>query len=244
MKSKTLSFNCHTSEKSCRRAGSAGMVKETWKRQLWVFAVSCLVYFLNYPVKGLLAFNRWSAYKELQKEPDALKRIFFHTLYGTPAGNGGDLPMLLCMAALLGIVCAVSSFSYLHSRNKVDFYHSLPVKREKLFLYQMLASVINYLIPAAVGMLLLMGVGAVKGAWTPAAFGAGLASVLVGLVIFLMSFALAALAMMLTGRILVGILGILVFFGYSCYLYLLGEMYGDWFFDTYYSSTMKVNGEL
>ena len=41
------------------------------------------------------------------------------------------MTVFLMMGASL--ICGLSSFSYLNSKSKVDFFHGIPVRREKLF---------------------------------------------------------------------------------------------------------------
>ena len=43
---------------------------------------------------------------------------------------GGQNVFVKLAVIILAVTCGVSMFAYLHNRRKVDFYHSLPVKRE------------------------------------------------------------------------------------------------------------------
>ncbi len=227
MKSRTLSFS---------------LMMETFKKQIWVFAVSCLAYFLVYPVMGMMSIGQWKEYHEMTLK--LMQKLFFWSLYGSPYQTSEQLSVILSVTVLLGIISAIAGFSYLHSRTKVDFYHSLPIRKEKLFLNQLAVSTMIYLIPAFVGMILMIGVGALNNVFTLKAFGGGLAAVFVGLVFYLMSFALAALAMLLTGRLLVGILGTMVFFGYAILLQQLGYVYCGIFFHNYVNENIDRSQSL
>ncbi len=218
MKSRTLSFS---------------LMMETFKRQIWVFAVSCLAYFLVFPVNAVMSIGQWKDIYGVTLE--LMQKLFFWSLYGSPYGTAEQLSTILCVTVLLGILSAVEGFSYLHSKTKVDFYHSLPIKKEKLFFNQLAVSVMTYLIPAFIGMILMIGVGALNNVFTLKAFGGGLAAVLIGLVFYVMSFSLTALAMLLTGRLLVGVLGTAVFFGYSILLQQIVIDYCEMFFHNNYT---------
>ncbi|MBQ7266192.1 MAG: hypothetical protein IJS61_08850 [Firmicutes bacterium] len=75
----------------------------------------------------------------------------------TAPGSGGDWALTKYFFYLnpgvsfyLGfgaVVAAVTGFHFLHSRNKTDFYHSLPIKREKLFLVVYVSGALIVLIP-------------------------------------------------------------------------------------------------
>ena len=109
------------------------------------------------------------------------------------------------------MVIGVSSFSYLHNRRKVDFYHNIPVRRAFI-----LRAVHGRIFHRGVRHLLnLVFVVAVGGA-----YGVGFAGILdrpslAGDLIccfFLLIYAVVAVAMIMTGNMLVGILGSGVFF--------------------------------
>ena len=231
MKSRTLSFN---------------VWKELWKKQIWVFAVSCLAYFMVYPVMGMINLDNTMRWGEGKKNlPQVLKNVFYDSVSGGSSEIiSGCLMAILCVGMALGVLCAIQGFSYLHARKRVDFYHSLPIRREKLLLAQVTIGIADYLIPAVAFMLLLMVVGVLRGAFTMKAFGAGWISVLAGFVFFLLSYALAALAMLLTGRVLVGICGTVVLFAYIPALALLLEGYAAKYFDTFCMTLVVGRTEL
>lgn len=143
-------------------------------------------------------------------------------------GNAAVMGITLAGAILTGI----SGFSYLHSRKKMDFYHSIPLRRERLFLIQQVSSFILYLLPLLGNYLLMLMVGGIKGAlWTGT-----LLTILQGLAVqmvnFFLIFETVVLGMMLTGKLLVAILGIGVLFAYFPGIVSILEGYAN-FFRTY-----------
>ena len=230
MKSRTLSFN---------------VWKELWKKQIWVFAISCLAYFMVYPVMGMINLDSIMRWGEGKKNlAQIMQKAFYESLCGFSQEVSGCLMLILYVSIALGVLCAIQGFSYLHARRKVDFYHSLPIRREKLLLAQVTIGIADYLVPATAFMLLLMCVGVLRGAFTMKAFAAGWACVLAGLVFFLLSYALAALAMLLTGRILVGICGTVVLFCYIPALAMLLEGYASKYFDTFCMTMIVGRAEV
>ena len=68
MRSRTLSFN---------------VWKELWKKQIWVFAVSCLAYFMVYPVMGMINLDNTMRWGEGKKNlPQVLKNVFYDSVSG------------------------------------------------------------------------------------------------------------------------------------------------------------------
>ncbi|MDO5390714.1 MAG: DUF6449 domain-containing protein [Eubacteriales bacterium] len=230
MKSRTLSFD---------------VWKELWKKQIWVFALSCLAYFMVYPVMGMINLDNILRWGEGKKNlTQIMQKVFYESLCGSSQNASGCLVLILYVGIALGVLCAIQGFSYLHARRKVDFYHSLPIRREKLLLVQTTIGMADYLVPATAFMLLLMCVGVLRGAFTMKAFAAGWASVLAGFIFFLLAYALAALAMLLTGRILVGICGTAVLFAYIPALAMLLEGYASKYFDTFCMTMIVGRAEL
>ncbi|MBQ6809019.1 MAG: hypothetical protein IJP07_07695, partial [Firmicutes bacterium] len=72
--------------------------------------------------------------------------------------SGSAVPLLLG-ALLSGLIF----FAYLCNRRRVDFYHSLPIRREKLFLANYLAGALAVLLPYLLNLLLMLLVTALMG---------------------------------------------------------------------------------
>ncbi|MEI3193352.1 MAG: hypothetical protein V8S22_05095 [Lachnospiraceae bacterium] len=130
------------------------------------------------------------------------------------------------------ILTGISGFSYLHSRKKMDFYHSIPLRRERLFLIQQVSSFILYLLPLLGNYLLMLMVGGIKGALWTGTWLTILQGLAVQMVNFFLIFETVVLGMMLTGKLLVAILGIGVLFAYFPGIVSILEGYAN-FFRTY-----------
>ena len=99
----------------------SGLTEEL-KRRLWAAALSAMIFFFSFPVVMVylttVEFTDGSRIQQFSRE--ALQLLSYR--------NAWTIFLMAVLAALLG----VSGFSYLNSRQKVDFYHSLPIRREKL----------------------------------------------------------------------------------------------------------------
>ncbi|MDO5538570.1 MAG: hypothetical protein Q4F83_00640 [Eubacteriales bacterium] len=197
---------------------SVKLLKESIKRNMAFGALLTLIFFCYFPVGGMLYLR--------SLDPD-FTLVKLEELY-TYGGNNPVLFMItFASAALMGIL----QFSYLHSREKVDFYHSFPVRREKIFGIQYLAGVIIWFIPYAVNnvfyLVLCLGKGAggigVKTAESVAAH----------LVCFMLVYGCMILAMMLTGKIFVAIAGMMVISVYIPGIRLLADGLMSIHFATY-----------
>lgn len=148
--------------------------------------------------------------------------------------GGNGLILLGCMLA--AVVAAVTGFSYLQSARQVDFYHSLPIRREKLFALRYLGGflmvVVPYLAAVAAALLAVCGAHGIL-CRDLAAEAAGAALFLI--LIFLLFYTTSILAMLLTGRLLTGILltGFFCLYGVICTGVLHKMM--SFYFQTYCS---------
>ncbi len=138
------------------------------------------------------------------------------------------------ITGLLGALIGMTAFSYLHSRTKTDFYHSLPVTRSEIYIISVISNILTFLIPAAAGILLECAVCAAAGHLSVGILAtAGITFVAYGLC-FTLCFLTESLAMILTGHLAVGFLGGCVFALYvPLLLYGVFPTYAATFFHTY-----------
>lgn len=139
---------------------------------------------------------------------------------------------------VFAVILAMSGFRYLHSRTKTDFYHSLPIKRDSIFAVVTLNSLLIFAIPFLVACVAETAIAGVTGFLTVTFVKNVFASVLCYFLVFMISFLTAALAMIMTGNLSVGLLGFSVFAGYAPVLIKnIFPCLADVFFDTYVSAT-------
>ncbi len=218
---------------------------ENIKRRAWAAALLMMVFFFALPVNLSLVLENAenTQYRQYNDwEPLVLDGTLTEAEYharvlecktGAVVGElqfgNGLTAFLLIMAA---VVVGAASFSYLHSRRKVDFYHSIPVGRETLFA---LSYAGGFLIVAAAYLFNLILAAAVAGSAGvgPAAIAGAMArGYFLNLLYFGLNYAVVAAAMMLTGHMVVGILATGVLFFFLPFLMLVLESYCDAFFVT------------
>lgn len=199
-------------------------MKEEAKLQLWIPLLLGFIMFVGHTLTTLISFEQW----EIQNYRPEKYWILCENMWKNNLMNAGIL-----FAVGAGILCGASSFFYLHDQKKVDFYHSLPVTRRNLFVERLVRNLLYFVIPYGAVLFLSVCACGLKGVFGLSFVGYALEGLLVHTIVFLCSYGMSALAVLLTGRLLLGVLGIGVFFSYGRLLGELLERYMCLFFDTY-----------
>ncbi|MBQ6807536.1 MAG: hypothetical protein IJP07_00015, partial [Firmicutes bacterium] len=156
--------------------------------------------------------------------------------------SGSAVPLLLG-ALLSGLIF----FAYLCNRRRVDFYHSLPIRREKLFLANYLAGALAVLLPYLLNLLLMLLVTALMGLGEALHWPSILSGLGMSILFFLAIYSTVVLAAMLTGHLVVHILMsafLLVFIPAGIALFYLINItfYPSWYTETLNLDQLAVNG--
>ncbi len=174
-----------------------GMTEE-FKRRLWAVALSSLAFFFTFPVSMvyLTTQSDRSDARNLNYFIDSAKELLSY-------GNGWTVTLMAIMAVVLGF----SGFSYLNSKRKVDFYHSLPVRREKQFLIRYLCGILIAAVPYLVFAVISAQIAAAAGAPMGEIMRTALFGWAYQMLSFLIPYTAAVIAAMLTGNTVVGLMG-------------------------------------
>lgn len=203
------------------------LTRESVKRRISILVIFSLICFFTFIVSAMLTVGRASAAPWDDHDIQSFLFIVSHS----------NLWVAFCMV-IMAVVCGISSFSYLSSRSKVDFYHSLPISRGMLFGSNFTAGYLLTIIPYTISWLVCILIGIVSGIKNPTILiRAALMGFLFHLVFYLLVYATAVLAVMLTGHIVISFLGCMTFFFYFPTLILILVGYTEVNFSTYYSST-------
>lgn len=187
---------------------SKGLLGDSLRRNLWGFVLGGVGFFLSLLLPLLMTMQRALENRALQlKEfPDLVDQDWQSAL-GTVAellGSGNFFAK--AVLAVMAIVCGVVMFAYLHSRQKVDFYHSLPISRTGLFVNNFLTGIVLSILPYLV--VLVLSVACVYGmGFGEAVQWAALGSALVShLIMFLTLYALTVLTTIVCGNTVITLL--------------------------------------
>lgn len=218
---------------------------EDLKRRSWAIALAVIAFFFALPINLALTmenaqadnFYRYNDYvsldamhwsSEAAKAARILELKTGIVLSGGEFGNG----FLAFLMIVTAVVMGVSSFAYLHNRRKVDFYHSLPIRREMMYLVQYTGGVLIIAGIYLLNLIFYVGVSCTYGVPVGNVLGGLLAGWLLNLLYFLLLYGVTVAAVMLTGQLLVGLLAVGVLFFFLPVLVLVLESYCEIFFET------------
>ena len=231
------------------------LLKEDFKKRLWVFILASVVFFGTFGVVFTMVLERWvdnyNRYDGLVTdsfsygaaydiENQALTRPLSEKVAGDVIEFIALNPWLIIVACVGAIICGISGFAFLHSKKQVDFYHSLPVRRELLFAVRFTNGVLFFAIPYVISLIYSFVLCGVFGALSWKIVQGGLVGLIVHLMGFIVMYLFTILAVLLTGKLLMAFLGLVVFCLYAPAIYLLTEALKDVFFITAYGSSMDI----
>ncbi len=206
------------------------LIKEDLKRRIWTIALSVLVFFLAYPVLCAMYLDNYKT----TSATDVMIQGELLTIFGP------DNVSAMIIAAIAAVICGLSSFFYLHSRKKVDLYHSIPVKRESLFIANYANGVFIYIIPYMISLVACFLILSANGQMTLRLFKISLATFSIHLSFYLLLYTLVVITVMLTGNFVVNLLGAFVFYFYGMTLVQLKDIYYSEFFMNYYHRASEL----
>lgn len=207
--------------------------KEILKRRYWAIGLILLLFVLYFIVGATVTINSFRDmeyyYPYLSDEKAIVLELF----------SNGFLYFLTTVAAM---VLAIQGYAYLHKKRAVDFYESQPIKRSSHFFGILINSIIifaiSFIIPMCIGVLIVSGVGYGS---SDLIVVAGL-SILKNLALFLAIFAIATFASMISGNVIIAILGTGVLLLYEIILRFVLEGYASTYFSTYDSMWDLIPG--
>lgn len=181
------------------------LLRDDSKKRSWLWILAFLGFCVFFPgivldnVQGMV-----SMYGNKELGPRFLAAV-------TYSGN----IYYLGAVCLMAMACALSGFSYIHSKSKLDFYHSLPVKRETWLALQFTSSILMFAVPTAFQAVIEFFMGMVYNVLNREVILAVAGSYLLYLLIFLAAYFICVLAMLMTGKLLVSFLLMPALFGFS-----------------------------
>ena len=203
---------------------SSKHIKTESKGQWWIPAILTLGFLLAFPVAELLKLGNW---KELKYTADQMVLLYENLWKDGMAFTGA-------FVAITAALCnAVNGFRYLYSGKKTDFYHSLPIKRSRMFWQKVYVGILYYLIPYMVMEFLAVCIGAMRGFFSLKLLAMAVQLMGMHFLIYLLVYFCVVLVLCVTGNALAGILGCVFLGFYGGALRMLFLIYGETFFSTY-----------
>ena len=218
---------------------SKGLLGNSMRRNLWALVLSGVGFFLSLLLPALMTMQnaleqRTLGLKELSQ---ANVELNWQNAMNNAASmlSGGNL-FVKIVFIVLAVVCGVAMFAYLHSRQKVDFYHSLPISRTRLFANNFLTGVVctfsTYLVMLAITVACAYAMGCGEAVRWDEIGGA----VLCNLIVFLLIYALTVLTTVVCGNTIITLLLLAWVFFSPMLVRVLQLCLLDKFYDTFASS--------
>lgn len=196
------------------RISFSNLVRSEMKKLNWLLAVQALAFGLLMPFKLMLVLAVRASEKARYGYEWNISGVFSEL-----AGFDQVEQTFLILAA--GILCAMAVFSYLHSAVKLDFYHSLSIKREHLFAVKLVSSFMTFAIPYVICQGLNVLIGLAYKVMNAAIVTEMLVDTLLGILHFFGSYAGTVLAIMLTGKMVTTFFAVAALVGYVPVVYAL-----------------------
>ena len=221
---------------------SKGLLGNSMRRNLWALVLSGVGFFLSLLLPALMTMQNALEQRvlDLKEIPQAHVEINWQNAMNNAASmlSGGNL-FVKIVFIVLAVVCGVAMFAYLHSRQKVDFYHSLPISRTRLFANNFLTGVVctfsTYLVMLAITVACAYAMGCGEAVRWDEIGGA----ILCNLIVFLLIYALTVLTTVICGNTIITLL-LLVWVFFSPLL--LGTLQMGLFQKFYETYTSVVGG--
>lgn len=203
------------------------MVGEESRKLSWLTAVQLLVFGLLIPFRVLMIMASVNS-----DQGSGMVRSQAEKIEILCRQIGYDQFENTVVIVIAGILCAYVAFQYLHSAVKLDFYHSLPMKRETLFAVKFVSSILTFIIAYVASQFLAVVFAVVFGCMTGAILVEMILATIQGILFFLCSYSGAMLTILLTGKMLTTVLATGVLGLYIPMLWLVALMFVQMFFET------------
>lgn len=197
------------------KSSFSSLLKEDIKSKMWMVLMNTVIMFFNFAVVISVQIQRVNVYiKEGSYTKEEISDILAYYI-------GGQNRITIFLTLLMACVGAFSQFGYLYQKTQVDFYHSLPIRRQKRFMVRFTNGVLIYIVPYLVFCLSALGIISAFGYGNMEIVKAAFLGILINVLGYVLCFTTAILAVCLTGNLFAGICGMLTLFGYG---YLVTEL--------------------
>lgn len=223
------------------RSSFFNLLKEDFRRRLWTFILASLVFFGTFVIGFTMVLQGWVAnYSDW-----TMTNVEFVDRVSSYVCEFLEFHPWFMLVAIVGaIICGVNGFAYLHSKKQMDFYHSLPVTREKIFAVRFVNGILIYAVPYLIGLLYAFLITAVFGVMTKGVLYAGLMSFVLHLMGYIIMYLVTIIAMMLTGKLVIAFFGIAVLNAYAPAVYGLSMLLQETFYVTSYMGSVDIEDAL
>jgi len=201
------------------------LMREDLRQRLWTIILAAIVFILPVPI--FIAMEISGSGGTINEGA----MLYFTRRLAEPMG--AESIWLVLVTIVGAVICAVSGFGYLFSKKKVDFFHSLPVKRGTLFAVRYINGVLIYLVPYLAMVLVSFLIIAVTGNFAGVAVTIVAKGLLVHLLGYLTIYTTLILCVTFVGNIVVFFAVSGWTFGITAITVIVYSWFEEQFFDTF-----------
>ena len=183
---------------------------ENIKRRLWLVVIAVLLFVIAIPIYTAMYISLTEATAENIGIIKMQEELYKGMKQWFEFGSG-----ITFWAVLFALPAGMQGFSYLYDRSKIDFYHSKPVKASQRFMTIWLNGVLIFAIPYLVGSIFNLLLVAASGVLDMALFLTWCEGIILTIGFYLSIYSIIILAVMLTGKPLISVMGVGVFLFYE-----------------------------
>ncbi|KPU42377.1 hypothetical protein OXPF_41620 [Oxobacter pfennigii] len=202
------------------------LIMDKLRKSPWIITMYSVILFFAMPVFLIIRMQNISS--RMAQNPDSYIPSVISGFFSI------DSKTIIILIIPAAVIAAATAFYYINSKKQVDFYHSLPILREKLFVSNYIAGVLCFLLPYTVSLILsviaLWGTGFISYLNPLLAISGYLFNVLFYFVIY----TITIFSMVLCGNLVVSLLGTVVFLIYGLLFYLVYTEFMAYFYKNYY----------
>lgn len=211
------------------------LIKDTIRKNAWLITLAFVISFFAMPVATALQLQNLTP--EGSNPTWYAQRLNEILEFAFTISN----PLLIAMFSGAALISAAVVFKFLHNRNQVDFFHSLPVKRERLFITNYVAGMALIILPYLANALLTLAVIAAFGKLGSFPALSGLWGACQHLLFFAAIYSVVVLAAVLTGNGVINVLLSPVLLGIGPALVGIYMLTMTTFYSTFYDALFPID---
>ena len=173
--------------------------RQILRRRLWLMAAVIFYMIMYYPVAIVMLIARSDENASLQAMTVAATRSQRLSEVSTWIGLRQNF---LWVIVIIGVVLAIQGFAYLFNMDKLDFYESQPVSRMERFRSIYINGFLLFEIPLVICLFLAIGCATLMSGMSNATLADAMLELVRVTIIFLASYNVGILAVMLTGNLI------------------------------------------
>ena len=212
-------------------------ILEAMRQKWWYFVINFIALFFSHPVAYLLIYDN-SIRRDLLSSTQTNMRWVEQAVQDFFSLDSAIIPVMLVMV-FSALFSSVVAFAYLHSRREVNFYHSLPVRRESWFVSNYIMGAAAFILPFLCNVIITLACAAATGMAGYIQWGVYGAAILTIILFYLLNYTIAVLAANLAGTVFSHICGALVLNFSVFFTVMIHYAMGSVFFTTFSSSAFE-----